>query len=98
MLRTPPLRARAVRGWARGAATGQPPERKRDPVPAQYRDTVLLPRTHFPAQLPGRLQLQAELETQQVRTRRSGAWPGPERKLRLRLLTVNCPKPSWGGS
>uniref|UniRef100_A0A8B9MFN3 isoleucine--tRNA ligase n=1 Tax=Accipiter nisus TaxID=211598 RepID=A0A8B9MFN3_9AVES len=32
---------------------------------SQYRDTVLVPRSRFPAQLPGRLQPEAELETQQ---------------------------------
>uniref|UniRef100_A0A8C3KPC3 Isoleucine--tRNA ligase, mitochondrial n=1 Tax=Calidris pygmaea TaxID=425635 RepID=A0A8C3KPC3_9CHAR len=32
---------------------------------SQYRDTVLLPRSNFPAQLPGRLQPETEVETQQ---------------------------------
>ncbi|NWX02088.1 SYIM protein, partial [Caloenas nicobarica] len=64
------LRARAgaaAWGWARSAASEansrQPAaERRQD---SQYRDTVLLPHSRFPAQLPGRLQPQTELETQQ---------------------------------
>lgn len=71
-----PLLARAglraqvglARGWAHSAASeadSQQPvaESRQD---SQYRDTVLLPRSRFPAQLPGRLQPETELETQQV--------------------------------
>ncbi|KAM6128164.1 isoleucine--tRNA ligase, mitochondrial isoform 1-T1 [Pterocles gutturalis] len=63
------LRARAgvAWGWARSAASEansrQPAEESRQD--SQYRDTVLLPRTRFPSQLPGRLQPVTELETQQ---------------------------------
>uniref|UniRef100_A0A8C4XU00 Isoleucine--tRNA ligase, mitochondrial n=1 Tax=Falco tinnunculus TaxID=100819 RepID=A0A8C4XU00_FALTI len=39
--------------------------RKCSPRDSRYRDTVLLPHSRFPAQLPGRLQPEAELETQQ---------------------------------
>ncbi|KAH1173168.1 isoleucine--tRNA ligase, mitochondrial [Mauremys mutica] len=59
--------AGAAWGWARSAASGansgQPsPERRAD---SKYRETVLLPRSGFPAQLPGRLQPEAEVELQQ---------------------------------
>ncbi|KAK2515421.1 Iars2 [Columba livia] len=64
------LRARAgaaAWGWARSAASEansqQPAAESRQD--SQYRDTVLLPHSRFPAQLPGRLQPQTELETQQ---------------------------------
>ncbi|NXC14986.1 SYIM protein, partial [Corythaeola cristata] len=63
------LRARAgvAWGWARSAASEansrQPAAEIRQD--SQYRDTVLLPRSRFPAQLPGRLQPESELETQQ---------------------------------
>ncbi|NWQ80621.1 SYIM protein, partial [Columbina picui] len=64
------LRARAgaaAWGWARSAASEansrQPAAES--PQDSQYRDTVLLPHSRFPAQLPGRLQPQTELETQQ---------------------------------
>lgn len=55
-------------GWARSAASEansqQPAAESRQD--SQYRDTVLLPSSRFPAQLPGRLQPETELETQQV--------------------------------
>lgn len=76
--RAPPLaRARvgAARGWARSAASEAAAESRED---SRYRDTVLLPRSRFPAQLPGRLQPEKELETQQVR-------PGPGRFPRVRV-------------
>uniref|UniRef100_A0A8B9PTW0 isoleucine--tRNA ligase n=1 Tax=Apteryx owenii TaxID=8824 RepID=A0A8B9PTW0_APTOW len=61
------LRLRAAGGWARLAASEansrQPAAESRED--SQYRDTVLLPRSRFPAQLPGRLQPETELETQQ---------------------------------
>ncbi|XP_076190713.1 isoleucine--tRNA ligase, mitochondrial isoform X1 [Aptenodytes patagonicus] len=63
------LRARAgvAWGWARSAASEadsrQPAVGSRQD--SQYRDTVLVPRSRFPAQLPGRLQPETELETQQ---------------------------------
>ncbi|NXH37936.1 SYIM protein, partial [Dicaeum eximium] len=63
--RAPPLaRARpgAARGWARSAASEAAAESQED---SRYRDTVLLPRSRFPAQLPGRLQPETELKTQQ---------------------------------
>uniref|UniRef100_A0A8C3KRE5 Isoleucine--tRNA ligase, mitochondrial n=1 Tax=Calidris pygmaea TaxID=425635 RepID=A0A8C3KRE5_9CHAR len=65
----PGLRARTglARGWARSAASEansqQPAAESRQD--SQYRDTVLLPRSNFPAQLPGRLQPETEVETQQ---------------------------------
>ncbi|KAF4798611.1 Isoleucine--tRNA ligase [Turdus rufiventris] len=64
--RAPPLaraRAGAARGWARSAASEAAAESRED---SRYRDTVLLPRSRFPAQLPGRLQPEKELETQQI--------------------------------
>ncbi|XP_027497138.1 isoleucine--tRNA ligase, mitochondrial [Corapipo altera] len=63
--RAPPLcraRAGAARRWGRGAASEAAAETRED---SRYRDTVLLPRSRFPAQLPGRLQPETELETQQ---------------------------------
>ncbi|XP_015476241.1 isoleucine--tRNA ligase, mitochondrial [Parus major] len=63
--RAPPLaraRAGAARGWARSAASEAAAESRED---SRYRHTVLLPRSRFPAQLPGRLQPETELETQQ---------------------------------
>uniref|UniRef100_A0A7M4E0J8 isoleucine--tRNA ligase n=1 Tax=Crocodylus porosus TaxID=8502 RepID=A0A7M4E0J8_CROPO len=60
-----PLAARRSQPTVSSEAGALPPKEERDPAPAPYRDTVLLPRTRFPAQLPGRLQPQAELETQQ---------------------------------
>lgn len=86
--RTPPLararaqaRARIAWGWARSAASeSQQPAVEQD---SPYRDTVLLPRSRFPAQLPGLLQPETELETQQVaagqRLGAPGAAPGGER-------------------
>lgn len=75
------LRARAgaaAWGWARSAASEansqQPAAESRQD--SQYRDTVLLPHSRFPAQLPGRLQPQTELETQQVAAGAGGARPG----------------------
>ncbi|XP_053917339.1 isoleucine--tRNA ligase, mitochondrial [Cuculus canorus] len=63
--RAPALaRARAgARGalWAR-AGTASEASSRQDP---QYRDTVLLPRSRFPALLPGRMQPETEMETQQ---------------------------------
>ncbi|RMC12372.1 hypothetical protein DUI87_09887 [Hirundo rustica rustica] len=64
--RAPPLaraRAGAARGWARPAASEAAAESRED---SRYRDTVLLPRSRFPAQLPGRLQPETELKTQQI--------------------------------
>ncbi|XP_071281949.1 isoleucine--tRNA ligase, mitochondrial [Agelaius tricolor] len=55
-------RAGAARGWARSAASEAAAESRED---SRYRDTVLLPRSRFPAQLPGRLQPETELKTQQ---------------------------------
>ncbi|XP_053794437.1 isoleucine--tRNA ligase, mitochondrial [Vidua chalybeata] len=52
----------AARGWARSAASEAAAESRED---SRYRDTVLLPRSRFPAQLPGRLQPETELKTQQ---------------------------------
>ncbi|XP_050172405.1 LOW QUALITY PROTEIN: isoleucine--tRNA ligase, mitochondrial [Myiozetetes cayanensis] len=63
--RAPPLcraRAGAARRWGRAAASEAAAETRED---SRYRDTVLLPRSRFPAQLPGRLQPETELETQQ---------------------------------
>ncbi|OXB68299.1 hypothetical protein ASZ78_015239 [Callipepla squamata] len=68
----PGLRLRARFGAACGrprsaaseADSRQPAEDSRQD--SQYRDTVLLPHSRFPAQLPGRLQPDAELETQQI--------------------------------
>ncbi|POI34777.1 hypothetical protein CIB84_001471 [Bambusicola thoracicus] len=67
----PRLRLRArfgvASGWARSAASEansrRPAEESRQD--SQYRDTVLLPHSRFAAQLPGRLQPDTELETQQ---------------------------------
>ncbi|KAJ7398610.1 isoleucyl-tRNA synthetase 2 [Pitangus sulphuratus] len=64
--RAPPLcraRAGAARRWGRAAASEAAAETRED---SRYRDTVLLPRSRFPAQLPGRLQPETELETQQI--------------------------------
>ena len=80
----PRLRLRARFGvasvWARSAASEansrRPAEESRQD--SQYRDTVLLPHSRFAAQLPGRLQPDTELETQQVRGRQGG---GPCRNL-----------------
>lgn len=83
--RAPPLarvglraRAAVARGWARSAASEadsrQPAAESRQD--SQYRDTVLVPRSRFPAQLPGRLQPEAELETQQVAAGAGPARPG----------------------
>ncbi|RLW06854.1 hypothetical protein DV515_00004007 [Chloebia gouldiae] len=61
--RAPALaRARPGRGWARSAASEAAAESRED---SRYRDSVLLPRSRFPAQLPGRLQPETELKTQQ---------------------------------
>ncbi|NXC50689.1 SYIM protein, partial [Penelope pileata] len=63
------LRARcgAAWGWVRSAASEadsrQPEAESRQD--SRYRDTVLLPHSRFAAQLPGRLQPEAELEIQQ---------------------------------
>lgn len=76
--RAPPLaraRAGAARGWARSAASEAAAESRED---SRYRDTVLLPRSRFPSQLPGRLQPETELKTQQVR-RGPGRGAGPRR-------------------
>ncbi|KAM9016908.1 isoleucine--tRNA ligase, mitochondrial [Ara ararauna] len=55
-------RARIAWGWARPAASeSRQPAAEQD---SPYRDTVLLPSSRFPAQLPGRLQPETELETQ----------------------------------
>ncbi|XP_057875501.1 isoleucine--tRNA ligase, mitochondrial [Melospiza melodia melodia] len=55
-------RAGAARGWARSAGSEAAAESRED---SRYRDTVLLPRSRFPAQLPGRLQPETELKTQE---------------------------------
>uniref|UniRef100_A0A8C5IPV6 Isoleucine--tRNA ligase, mitochondrial n=1 Tax=Junco hyemalis TaxID=40217 RepID=A0A8C5IPV6_JUNHY len=63
--RAPALaRARPVAawGWARSAGSEAAAESRED---SRYRDTVLLPRSRFPAQLPGRLQPETELKTQE---------------------------------
>ncbi|XP_074393143.1 isoleucine--tRNA ligase, mitochondrial [Zonotrichia albicollis] len=52
----------AARGWARSAGSEAAAESRED---SRYRDTVLLPRSRFPAQLPGRLQPETELKTQE---------------------------------
>lgn len=70
-------RAGAARGWARSAASEAAAESRED---SRYRDTVLLPRSRFPAQLPGRLQPETELKTQQVRPG-PGRFPREERGL-----------------
>lgn len=78
------LRARAgvAWGWARSAASEagsrQPVAESRQDC--QYRESVLLPHSRFPAQLPGRLQPETELETQQVAAGAGspgGVCPGP---------------------
>ncbi|KAM7027530.1 isoleucine--tRNA ligase, mitochondrial [Passerculus sandwichensis] len=56
------VRAGAARGWARSAGSEAAAESRED---SRYRDTVLLPRSRFPAQLPGRLQPETELKTQE---------------------------------
>ncbi|KAJ7428994.1 hypothetical protein WISP_00034 [Willisornis vidua] len=62
-------RAGTARRWGRSAASEAAAESRED---SRYRDTVLLPRSRFPAQLPGRLQPETELEMQQVRPGRAG--------------------------
>ncbi|XP_064565223.1 isoleucine--tRNA ligase, mitochondrial [Zonotrichia leucophrys gambelii] len=52
----------AARGWVRSAGSEAAAESRED---SRYRDTVLLPRSRFPAQLPGRLQPETELKTQE---------------------------------
>ncbi|KAH0622691.1 hypothetical protein JD844_025204 [Phrynosoma platyrhinos] len=67
-LRAPPLlKGAPPRGWswprwAASAGANQGPKASPD---SRYRQTVLLPRSDFPVQLPGRLQPETELEIQQ---------------------------------
>uniref|UniRef100_A0A8D0GQK5 isoleucine--tRNA ligase n=1 Tax=Sphenodon punctatus TaxID=8508 RepID=A0A8D0GQK5_SPHPU len=66
-LRPPPLLrpGGAARAWLRSAASAGVNSGQKSNSDSRYRDTVLLPQSDFPAQLPGRLQPQAELEIQQ---------------------------------
>ncbi|XP_054836659.1 isoleucine--tRNA ligase, mitochondrial [Eublepharis macularius] len=67
MLRASPavwLPRRAWR-WARWMATSGANRSEKARPDARYRETVLLPRSDFPVQLPGRLQPETELEIQQ---------------------------------
>ncbi|XP_015280848.1 PREDICTED: isoleucine--tRNA ligase, mitochondrial isoform X2 [Gekko japonicus] len=51
--------------WARWVASSGANRSKKPRPDARYRETVLLPRSDFPVQLPGRLQPETELEIQQ---------------------------------
>ncbi|XP_062980155.1 isoleucine--tRNA ligase, mitochondrial [Elgaria multicarinata webbii] len=66
-LRAPPLLRFPQRAWcgARWAASAGPNRGQKASPDSRYRDTVLLPRSDFPVQLPGRLQPETELEIQQ---------------------------------
>ncbi|XP_053164848.1 isoleucine--tRNA ligase, mitochondrial isoform X2 [Hemicordylus capensis] len=57
-----PQRAWCWARWASSAGANQGQKAKPD---CRYRETVLLPRSDFPVQLPGRLQPETELEIQQ---------------------------------
>uniref|UniRef100_A0A8C4V7M3 isoleucine--tRNA ligase n=1 Tax=Falco tinnunculus TaxID=100819 RepID=A0A8C4V7M3_FALTI len=62
----PPSGSAPRRGEERAVRGAAPPARRSaGGSDSRYRDTVLLPHSRFPAQLPGRLQPEAELETQQ---------------------------------
>ncbi|XP_072846565.2 isoleucine--tRNA ligase, mitochondrial [Pogona vitticeps] len=67
VLRAPPLLRGSPRAWcwARWAASTGPNRGAKASPDGRYRDSLLLPRSDFPAQLPGRLQPQTELEIQQ---------------------------------
>lgn len=52
--------------WARWVASSGASRSQKARPDARYRETVLLPRSDFPVQLPGRLQPETELEIQQV--------------------------------
>ncbi|XP_042302250.1 isoleucine--tRNA ligase, mitochondrial isoform X2 [Sceloporus undulatus] len=68
-LRAPPLLQKGLpsRGWcwARWAASAGANRGPKASPDSRYRQTVLLPRSDFPVQLPGRLQPETELEIQQ---------------------------------
>ncbi|KAJ7341062.1 hypothetical protein JRQ81_004754 [Phrynocephalus forsythii] len=66
-LRKPPFFQGGPRAWvwARGAASTGTSRGPKEKPEAPYRDSVLLPRSEFPALLPGRLQPETELEIQQ---------------------------------
>ncbi|XP_062828358.1 isoleucine--tRNA ligase, mitochondrial [Anolis carolinensis] len=67
-LRAPPFFSQGPRRawcWARGAASAGPSRGAKASPDSPYRETVILPRSDFPVQLPGRLQPETELEIQQ---------------------------------
>ncbi|KAM6467595.1 isoleucine--tRNA ligase, mitochondrial isoform 1-T1 [Liasis olivaceus] len=51
--------------WARGMVSAGPSTGQKAKPDSKYRETILLPRSDFPTQLPGRLQPETELEIQQ---------------------------------
>ncbi|XP_063159728.1 isoleucine--tRNA ligase, mitochondrial [Candoia aspera] len=51
--------------WARGTVSAGPSTGQKAKPESKFRDKILLPRSDFPTQLPGRLQPETELEIQQ---------------------------------
>ncbi|XP_061481153.1 isoleucine--tRNA ligase, mitochondrial isoform X1 [Rhineura floridana] len=67
-LRPPPAMLKSSQRawcWARRTVSVGPERAQKTSPNSKYRETVLLPRTDFPVQLPGRLQPETELEIQQ---------------------------------
>ncbi|KAL7987375.1 hypothetical protein Chor_006294 [Crotalus horridus] len=52
--------------WARGTVSAGPSAGQKAKPDSKYRETILLPQSEFPSQLPGRLQPETELEIQQI--------------------------------